>query len=648
MTQMPKIASLFLLFSFSVFSQINREKIGNKLVLDKIINNDSTSIQKGKKSIATYNQYRIISLSRDTTFVDTSLTIQKEYKFNYLRKDIFGLLPFANEGQPYTVLDFKLKNRNTFFPEIGFSGKHFNYLRAEDIQYYSVATPVTELYFKTVMNQGQSLDALVTLNTSERFNFSFAYKGLRSLGRYINQLSSTGNFRVTASYNTANANYYLKSHFASQDFLNGENGGIISTNNFESENPEFQNRERLAVYLTDAKTFMKGKRFFIDHYYKLKDDLFITHQFNYETKNFEYNQIKLSSTVDGSEIKLFGDSSLPSNINDHQYYDMLHNKAGVVYENFTLGKFQFFAEDFRNKTYYNGVLNLDSGINLDKIEDRVNSLGGQYDFKRNNWEGTVLYSESISNQLLKNLDFKLKYKSKKENQFILQIRQLSKLPDIVYNFHQSSYLKYNWINEFKNEKIYQLNLSAKTKWFTSSFQIFSLDNHLYFSNDSQTIQQFITPKQYDKTINYLSLYVAKEFKLGKFALDNTILYQKTSQSNSIINLPQFVLRNTLYFNDFFFKKALYLQTGLTVNYFTEYYVDGYNPVLAESYIQNDKKIGDFPMFDFFINGRIRQTRIFLKAEHFNSKFSGNNFYSAPNYPYRDFMIRFGLVWNFFQ
>jgi len=25
----------------------------------------------------------------------------------------------------------------------------------------------------------------------------------------------------------------------------------------------------------------------------------------------------------------------------------------------------------------------------------------------------------------------------------------------------------------------------------------------------------------------------------------------------------------------------------------------------------------------------------------------NNYLSAPNYPYRDFNIRFGLVWNFF-
>jgi hypothetical protein len=71
-------------------------------------------------------------------------------------------------------------------------------------------------------------------------------------------------------------------------------------------------------------------------------------------------------------------------------------------------------------------------------------------------------------------------------------------------------------------------------------------------------------------------------------------------------------------------------------------------VLGEFFVQNEKEIGGFPMLDFFVNARIRQTRIFFKAEHFNSSFTGNNFYAAPEYPYRDFLIRFGLVWNFFK
>src|SRR5690554_1231337 len=50
---------------------------------------------------AKIEQYLIISHARDTTIVDTSLTIKKEYKFNYLRKDNFNLMAFSNVGQPY-------------------------------------------------------------------------------------------------------------------------------------------------------------------------------------------------------------------------------------------------------------------------------------------------------------------------------------------------------------------------------------------------------------------------------------------------------------------------------------------------------------------------------------------------------------------
>ncbi len=77
-------------------------------------------------------------------------------------------------------------------------------------------------------------------------------------------------------------------------------------------------------------------------------------------------------------------------------------------------------------------------------------------------------------------------------------------------------------------------------------------------------------------------------------------------------------------------------------------MDDYSPVLGEFFTQNSVENGNFPMLDFFVNARIRQTRIFVKAEHFNSGFTGSKFYSAPNTPYRDFMVRFGLVWNFFQ
>ncbi|WP_445454009.1 putative porin [Flavobacterium sp. 25HG05S-40] len=614
---------------------------------------DTTKSTPVKQPKAAYDQYRIITLQKDTTYVDTSLSIRKEYEFNYLRKDIFGLLPFANEGQTYATLDFGLK-KNQSFPEIGFSGKQFNYMKVDDINYYSVATPVTELYFKTVMEQGQSVDAFITVNTSERFNMSVAFKGLRSLGKYVNQLSSTGNFRFTSSYNTINKRYYLNFHFTGQDFLNGENGGLTTIEDFEGEDGAFTNRARLEVYLRDAKSFMKGKRFFFDHNFRINgknanNNLYIAHQFNYENKFFEYNQNTVLSSVGNTAVRRFGDSYVTANINDKTRFNRMYNKVGAIYENKLLGKFQFFAEDFRYNYYFDKVLVLESGVVPSSLNDEINTVGGQYEYRKNKWNGVFTYSNSISNQPMSNLDAVLNYKLNDKNEFVFQYQMISKIPDHIYNLYQSSYVDYNWYNDFKNEKINNIEATAKTQWFTASMQISSIKNHLFFSNDA-TIdrQQIISPKQYDKTINYLSVKVSREFKWWKLALDNTILYQKVDQEDAVLNVPQITTRNSLYYTDYFFKKALYIQSGFTFNYFTKFYINDYNPVTTEFFVQNEKEVGEFPMLDFFVNARIRQTRIFLKVEHLNSRMTGNNFYSAPNYPYRDFMIRFGVVWNFFQ
>ena len=191
--------------------------------------------------------------------------------------------------------------------------------------------------------------------------------------------------------------------------------------------------------------------------------------------------------------------------------------------------------------------------------------------------------------------------------------------------------------------------------------MYQLLNHLLFVNlelDYSTINDYayfgraesdslVKPFQYSETVNYFRVKLNKEIKWRNFTLDNSIRYQKVVDGEEVLNVPEFVTRNTLYYSNHFFKKALFLQTGITFNYFTEYNMNAYDPLLAEFYVQNQTKLGGFPRLDFFINAKIRQTRIFLKAEHFNSAFTGYNFYSSPNYPYRDFAIRFGLVWDFF-
>jgi hypothetical protein len=654
------VVLLLLVATFAFSQKVKTARTEKPFVTSTSQNTTSidTSTTSRNRNKAKIDQYGVISIENDTTYIDTTLTIRKEYIFNYLRKDNFGLLPFANEGQTYNTLQFGLADFSPY-PEFGFEAKHFNYLKANDIKYYSVATPLTELYFKTVMEQGQTLDSFITVSPSERLNFSIAYKGLRSLGNFVNQLSSSGNFRFTTNYNTKNKRYFLKAHLTIQDQFNAENGGIVSANDFEGKSQDFVDRARLQVYFENASSMLEGTRYFLNHNFKLfqlnsKNKFLLSHEMNLENKRFNFSQTTPVTTVVQLPVDLvfnrFGESFVSSNINNTTQYNKIYNRVGLAFDNNTLGQFQFFIDDFNYNYSYNSVLIQNNKAIPSALNDRINSIGGQYKYQKNNWNGNFQYSNSISNQSLSNLDLKVDYSFSDENQVSFQVQKINKLPNHIYNLYQSSYVNYNWSNNFKNEKITNFQAFATTKWVTASFQYTTINDKLYFADSNLTENLLFTaPKQYDKTINYLSVKLEKEIVVGKFALDNTVLFQQVEQSELIVNVPKIVTRNTIYYSDWVFKRAMFIQTGFILNYFSSYYANDYNPLIGEFYVQNDKKIGAFPMLDFFINAKVKQTRFYLKAEHFNAGFAKTNaFYTAPNYPYRDFTIRFGLVWNFFQ
>lgn len=618
------------------------------------LNNDNSSDTTKTRSLRSDKKaekkppidlYKIYDLHNDTTYVDTTLSIQKEYKYNLLRKDIFGLLPFANEGHTYNTLDFN-RVKKSIFPNFGFTAKHFNYLEVDDIKYYSVPTPLTDLYYKTVMEQGQTLDAFLTVNTKPNLNFSIAYKGLRSNGKYINNISSSGNFRFTSSYFTKDKRYILNAHFTGQDISNQENGGIKDVSLFESSEDPYKERDRLDVYFYNATSLLKGNRFFIDHSFKLNKEnpnsLIIKHQFNQEYKFFEFTQNTISSR--------FGDS-YTNKINNKTRYNQLYNKFGAGFTTEKYGDFILFVDYNKYNYYYNSVV-YDANENIlvpNSLNDNIASFGGNYTYFLHGIRLNLLFSNSITNQSISNVEASAQYKLNDDYSFQFKYQKQNSLPNLNYTLYQSDYVDYNWYNNFKNEKRNQFEFSAQTKWLNVDVNYTILDDYLYFDNITNDITTLtVKPFQYSNTINYLSVKASKEIKFWKLALDNTVLYQNVTQNDEIINVPEIVTRQSLYFSEHVFKKAMFIQTGFIFNYFTEYYQNDYNPLIGEFYIQHEKKIGNFPMIDFFINAKVRQTRIYLKAEHFNSAWTGYNYFSAPNYPYRDFLVRFGLVWNFFK
>lgn len=654
-----------LCFGFFLNAQQDKDTIAPKVVDEK--KTDSLFIpRKAKKKEVkakpiTIADYKIISLDRDTTSVDTSLTINKEYKYNFLRTDDFELMPFANIGQPYNKLGVDLRH-SSLYPKIGATAKHAGYFEVEDVPYYDVPTPLTELFFKTTLEQGQLLDALLTLNTSRRLNFSLAFKGFRSLGKYQFEQAESASFRATFGYRTANNRYWARGHYVSQDLESEENGGLSNLEQFESGDTDFLDRSRIDVVFTNADNRILGKRYFLDHHLNLvrakKDSLnrrttqlSLGHRFNYESKFYQYNQTAAN--------EVFGESFLTP-IADRASLKTTFNQFSVNFSNRFWGNLSAKANYYNYRYFFNSILVTDSQTIPNELEGNEIALGADYDnvFGKFVLKGKVRYN--VSGNLTGTLfDGAVSYAFNEDLNLRASIHGSSRAPNFNLLLYQSEYQNFNWQNDFERQQVQTLAFGFDSKLLGNlDAQYSSMDNYSYFGIIEDITAEdvvnnlenaFVRPFQESGTINHLKIKYQKEFRYKKWALNNTLMYQNVAQDNQVLNVPDFVTRNTLYFSSEVFQKAMYIQTGVTLKYFTSYNLDAYHPLLGEFYVQNLEEQGAFPLIDFFINARVRQTRIYLKAEHLNTIWSQNyDFYSAPNYPYRDFVIRFGLVWNFFS
>jgi len=288
------------------------------------------------------------------------------------------------------------------------------------------------------------------------------------------------------------------------------------------------------------------------------------------------------------------------------------------------------------------------GIDIvNRLKGDVLSLGGAYQKKIGAFDVKGDFGLNVSGDFTGNyMTGRAYYNINDKSNIAVGINLNSKTPNYNFLLYQSDYVNYNWSNDFDNIKTSQLSLMFQSKkLFDLEADYTLLNNHTYFGVSES--DGLVKPFQYKKEISYWRVKLSKEFKWYNFTLDNVLRYQKVVSSENILNMPDVNFRTTLYYTNRLFKNALLLQTGVSLKYFTDYFMNAYDPLLGEFYTQNQTSMKGFPRLDFFVNAKIRQTRIFLIAEHFNSAFTGYNYFSAPGYPYRDFTVRFGLVWNFF-
>jgi hypothetical protein len=659
---MNKTIFFFLTFIFfglnSSFSQVLKKPIKRSYKKGgdfNKIDNDSIGQSEGSGEInitlsgkTKYTDYKVFSHQRDSTFIDTTLTLQKEYKYNYLRTDNFELLAFHNQGQTFNNLGYNFSNIKQL-PDFGFTAKQFSYLDVDEIKYYEVPTSTTEILYRTGLQQGQVVDALFTVNFHERLNVSLSYKGLRSLGEYRRSLVSNGNFRSAFRYNTKENQYEIRGHYVTQDFFNQESGGLPEEEllKFTSNEDNFTTRSRLDVNLLDAENQFDGSRTYFEHSFKLlankdtinkKDfsNLKIGHIFTDEAKKYSFSQTTATTEIFGAQNNSGATANgVKSKITNNEINLEFNSK-------YVLGTFKA-KVNFTQYSYgYDTILNSNSSTTKIKLAGKAISFGADWKGKIKNFQVQADASVTPGKGRLSGNFLKGEAVYKKDSLFSIKGSVLINSKSANFNtlLHQSSYDDYNWQNDFSNVNTRDLGFEFRSKWVNAAVNFTNIDNYTYFDETN-------VPQQFANQIRYLKVKANREFSYKKFALDNTIMYQNVGSGSEVFRVPEIVTRNTLYYSDYWFKgKPILVNIGVTFKYFTKYNANAYNPLLAEFTIQNTTEIG-FPTVDVFFNAQVRRTRLYLKVDNATSDFTEKNYFSAPNYPYRDLTIRFGLVWNWF-
>ena len=589
--------------------------------------------------------YLILSQDRDTTFVDTTLSVTKQYKFNFRRKDDFEHLAFANSGQTVNYLSMQ-SGPQSILPTLGFCAKSHQMFQPNEVFYYHVPTPLTEIYFKTAFQQGQSTDVLITANLSPRMNYAIAYRGHRSLGHYQHNLSGVSQLRFSTRYENSNRRYRLRFQMANQKIEQQENGGLdnLSLQSYTDKITEFEDRARLSVKFQNATHFFTGKRYLLEQDYALimtSDSiplpaLRLGYRIQTESQRHTFDQ---QAAVEEFGILAEGYTT-PK---DQLHYTSTRHDVYALFEQSKWGQIEVYGSALKY-SYNNVHTTLDNEVNESGI-----AVGGKLGFSLQDSQWKFHFEQSADDNLLGSFA-QLTASFPKIVKVHLQggFRWETYSPRFTLLNYHSSYSSFIWQKSMlkTNRSTFFSSLDVP-KLGLFSVSLITLDNYAYFQQNFEKGSLFATPEQWDETIHLLKARWDNRISLGVFSLDTNIQFQQL-EDNAPIHIPDLLGRSTVSYADEWFRKAAFVQIGATVKYYSSFYADAYSPILSDYVVQDAVKIGGGPLFSAFFNAKIRQTRLYFNAENLGAALNGNNRLAAPDHPYRDFILRFGIVWNFFQ
>ena len=575
----------------------------------------------------------------------------------------------ANLGLPVqSHIHFDRPDRSNFM----FSDPYYIYTKAPDrFNFISTKIPFSNLTYQSagsrVTKEERMLGAL-SLNVGKKLNVGLDLDYLYARGYYQSQSAKHLDWAVYSSYITDRSQLHvLINPF---DYTNMENGGII--NDYDIIDPEsskatspdrpLKSNEMPVKYINTWNRF-KGTHYFLNYHYYLgferdtgkKDEegeeirqfvpvSSIIYTFDYEEKKRRFN----SRDSIGVDSVYYQRDMLSRNqaVNDSTSYWNLSNTFGLsLREGFSSwAKFDltvFVKQDFRNYTLMDTIsVNKEWRQSSTYIGGELAKRGGK--ILRYNAEALFgVLGDNLGDMILAGM-VETRIPVFKDTASLIGRAHVKNIEPAFYEKHFRG--KYFWWDheEFsKIKKVYiggELNIPHTKTNIKAGVE--NLTNYIYFDRMGDV-------QQYTGNIQILGITWEQNMRLGILHWDNQAVYQ-TSSNQELLPVPDFCIHSNLYI-DFLVAKVLRIQMGGNMHYFTKYYASTYDPATQQFRLQNELKVGDYPLITGYVNCHLKYTRFFVEFYNISASFIPKpEYFSLPHYPYNPQIFKFGLSWNFYN
>lgn len=598
------IISILILNFYNLFSQNKNESDTNSL---KVINinlndyytNDSSSLDTNQRFIQFFDPYE---------------------------KNRIPIINLGQIGSPSIPMLFIDRNEYTDFLFLTPFEKYL-YI-PKNSEYYNTNKPLTNIkYISNLLNkykEEQYLTFTLTQCPNNFTNFGIQYRLITAMDlSNTNQNSSINNLNIWYFKQIKKYKVYFSVFFNQIKHI--ENGGLIDNDsNFVYSDLRFNISNE-----PQNKIIYKGV--FLNHSYDFSNKLKIRHTSNYYTYSKSFYE-KTPNTAFFGQTRITDEQSYDStgiSSFDNTFALLLSKKENIVlaYTNKMQNAYYFrgFLYNLRGQFILDNILFL----GLQKIQFKNLNLNLKAKYFLSNWNKGNFDIKST-------IDYNLNFAENTLLSFELNLKKST--PNYFYDNYNGNY--YGWRNNFNDINLFSVKFNSNfTKYnLNIGFDFREVRNYIYFNSLS-------LPTQDTNLLIVKTLWLKKTFNFKPFVLDLNLYYQIPTNQD-IVHIPNIIASSSFFLDVPLFKKALILNFGANVYYYSMFYTYSYNPSLAMFYLTNTRTSGNYPIVNVFLTGKIQTAVIILRFDNALGWLIFPFQETVEHYHISDFYLRFGVQWWF--